>query len=392
MFLFVAAQLAWSNTTNDWKRMFIRCSGIAIAVVLMFMETGFRNALFDSNVRVMQEKIIADIVIRSESRYMFSSRQLISFDDLIAARSCAGVLSAEPLYLENAVSEIRCAGCVSRRVRVLAFDPAAPAFVKFGLADIADRLSETDNAAADTYSKSFFQFPRDAAELAEGRYYELAGKRVNIVGLFKNGIDFSNEGNLVMTPANFGRYFPMRGNGSPLSVVDYVVVRCQPDVDKKQVEAGLKKLLGPDLIVQSRESFVMSERNFWSSNTPIGLVFWVGTLIGFVVGMSICYQVLATDILDHMGEFSTLKAMGYPPGFFALVVISQAFLLSLVSFLPGIVIALLLFKVTNIGTGLFLFLNLQRAALVLGLTILMCVLSGLIALRRLLLADPASLF
>ena len=105
--------------------MFVRCSGIAIAVVLMFMETGFRNALFDSNVRVMQEKITADIVIRSESRYMFSSRQLISFDDVITAHSCAGVLSAEPLYLENAVSEIRCEGCFSRRVRVLAFDPRA---------------------------------------------------------------------------------------------------------------------------------------------------------------------------------------------------------------------------------------------------------------------------
>lgn len=372
--------------------MSVRCLGIAIAVVLMFMETGFRNALFDSNVRVMQEKVAADMVIRSESRYMFSSRQLMSFDNVIAARSCPGVESAEPLYLENSVSELRCEGCRSRRVRVLAFDPSATAFAKFGLANIANQLAEAGAAAADVNSKSFFRLPRDVAELAEDRYYELAGQRVRIVGLFEIGIDFSNEGNLIMTPANFRRYFPMRGNGAPLSLIDYVVVRCDPGAEKKLVEARLKELLGPDFIVQSRRSFVLSEREFWSSNTPIGMVFWVGTIIGFVVGMSICYQVLATDILDHMSEFSTLKAMGYPPGFFAWVVVLQALVLSLIAFLPGMFASLLIFQITNLGTGLFLYLNLGRSALVLGLTIVMCVLSGLIALRKLLLADPASLF
>ncbi len=257
---------------------------------------------------------------------------------------------------------------------------------------MADQLAERGTAAADTHSKSFFRFPRDPAELSEDRLYELAGQTLRIVGLFQNGIDFSNEGNLVMTPANFGQYFPMRGDGAPLSLVDYVVVRCQTDVDESVVAARLKKLLGPQVIVQSRQSFVQSEREFWSSNTPIGLVFWVGTIIGFVVGMSICYQVLATDILDHMSEFSTLKAMGYPPMFFGLVVVSQALVLSLVSFVPGTLVALMIFQVTNLGTGLFLFLDLERTTLVLGLTILMCVLSGLIALRKLLLADPASLF
>ena len=101
---------------------------------------------------------------------------------------------------------------------------------------------------------------------------------------------------------------------------------------------------------------------------------------------------LATDIADHMGEFATLKAMGYRASFFAMVVICQALLLSAIAFVPGMVLAFMAFQVINSWTGLELYLNASRLGLVLGLTVSMCVLSGLIALRKLLTADPANLF
>ena len=113
---------------------------------------------------------------------------------------------------------------------------------------------------------------------------------------------------------------------------------------------------------------------------------------GFVVGLIICYQVLATDIGDHMGEFATLKAMGYSTSFFTAVVVTQALLLSVVSFVPGFLIALTAFNIINVSSGLIMFLNVQRTATVLGLTVAMCVISGVIALRKLLSTDPASLF
>jgi putative ABC transport system permease protein len=36
----------------------------------------------------------------------------------------------------------------------------------------------------------------------------------------------------------------------------------------------------------------------------------MGEVIGFVVGVIICYQIIYSDLDDHMGEFATLKAMG----------------------------------------------------------------------------------
>ncbi len=392
MLIRLAAQFAWANFADDWRRSLVRCTGIAFAVLLMFMEIGFRNALFDSNVRIVERKINADIVIRSESRFMLSSRQLMPFNHVIAARSCVGVRTVEPLYFDNTVTEFRSEGHPSRRLRVMAFDPGSDIFANFELAGFADQLNETGTAAADIKSKPLFGFPHSMEQLPTGNKYELAGKSIRLVGLFENGIDFSNDGNLIMTPHNFAFYISQRGGGNPLSMVDYALVRCEPNVDHAEVIARLRTQLGPDVIVETRDSFLNSEREFWSSNTPIGLVFWVGTIIGFIVGMSICYQVLATDIRDHLSEFSTLKAMGYSPGFFAMIVIAQALLLSVISFVPGFIVAILAYQGTNLGTGLFLFLDFQRTSLVLGLTVLMCVFSGIIALRKLLTTDPASLF
>lgn len=392
MHFLLAAKLAWSNTTANWQRLFVRCSGVTFAVVLMFMQTGFRNALFDSNVRIMEEKISADVVIRTKSRFMLSSGQQMPLQHVLTARSCKGVAAAEPLYIENVMSQWHREGAPKRKIRVLGFDPAHDLFRGFGLKDLAPDLNRASTAAADVKSKAMFKLPRTEEELNADPFGELLDKQVELVGLFETGINFSNDGTLAMTATNFAHFFDLRGRGDPLSKVDYGVVRCESSADPQVVATRLQSMLGDDVIVQRRADFLKSERNFWGKNTPIGLIFQVGTIIGFVVGLIICYQVLATDIADQMGEFATLKAMGYPTGFFAAVVVCQALVLSIVSFLPGLLVALFAFGLVNWGTGLLMFLNVPRASVVLGLTVLMCVISAIIALRKLLSADPASLF
>ena len=47
--------LAWKNLTHNVRRLLVAVSGVVFAVVLMFMERGFQNALFDSTVALVQE-------------------------------------------------------------------------------------------------------------------------------------------------------------------------------------------------------------------------------------------------------------------------------------------------------------------------------------------------
>lgn len=387
MYFFQAAKLAWANTTEDVGRLVVRCTGITFAVLLMFMQTGFRNALFDSNVRIA-EVTDADFVIRTRTRFMLSSGQTMPFDKIIAARNVPGVADAQPVYFENVVSHLRKTGRPSRRIRVISCYLESPIFKGLRINRFAKSLQGPATAIADKKSKKMFQF--DESTCSESSWYgELFGKQIRIVGCFDLGIDFSNDGNLFMTPANFARYFPHRGIDE---VVDYGLIAIDEGVDRQQVKMNLKRILGPHVIVDSKSEFLESEREFWGKSTPIGLIFNFGTIIGFVVGLIICYQVLATDIGDHMAEFATFKAMGFPTSFFTTLVVVQALFMAIISFLPGMLITLMIFGFVNTYSGLIMFLNLERATLVLGLTMAMCVVSGIIALQKLLSSDPANLF
>ena len=387
MYLLQAAKLAWANTTEDIGRLLVRCTGITFAVLLMFMQTGFQNALFDSNVRIA-EVTNADFVIRTKTRFMLSSGQLMPFEKIIAARNVPGVTDVQPVYFENVVSQLRKTDRPARRIRVISFDVNSPVFDNLGIRRFANVLNAPASAIADKKSKPMFQFDPQICNSNE-LYGELFNKQIRIVGCFNLGIDFSNDGNLYMTPDNFAHFFPHRGIKDK---ADYGLIRVAEGTNHKQVYDDLRRVLGPHVIVNSKRDFLKSERDFWGKSTPIGLIFNFGTLIGFVVGLIICYQVLATDIGDHMAEFATFKAMGFPTTFFTAVVVIQALFMSIISFLPGMLITFMIFEFVNSFSGLIMFLNFGRASYVLVLTMAMCVVSGIIALQKLLSSDPANLF
>ena len=115
-------------------------------------------------------------------------------------------------------------------------------------------------------------------------------------------------------------------------------------------------------------------------------------IIGFVVGGIIVYQILFSDVQDHLKEYATLKAMGYTHGYLVGVVLQEATLLAIFGFLPGVAVAVAVYSQAGAATHLPMEMTLPRAAMVLGLTVLMCGVSGVIALRKLRAADPAEVF
>ena len=114
--------------------------------------------------------------------------------------------------------------------------------------------------------------------------------------------------------------------------------------------------------------------------------------MGLIVGTIIVYQVLTTDVADHLREYATFKAIGYRQRFFLGIVFEQAIILALFGFVPGLLLALGLYGVINTATGLPIVMTPERPLLVLLGTIAMCSLSGALATRRLAKANPADLF
>ena len=114
--------------------------------------------------------------------------------------------------------------------------------------------------------------------------------------------------------------------------------------------------------------------------------------MGIIVGLVIVYQLLSTDVADHLKEYATFKAMGYSQSFFLGIIFEEALILAVFGFVPGFVIASILYQFLNQATGLPVMMDAARPIAVFLGTIASCSLSGAIATRRLASADPADLF
>ncbi|MDP1564115.1 MAG: FtsX-like permease family protein [Pirellulaceae bacterium] len=383
--------LAWKNLTYDPRRLVVAVSGIAFAVVLMFQQRGFQHALFDSTVEIVRE-LECDLVLLRPTRFALSVETRFDRSLLDVAASHRGVVSAVPLYVENLGARLRRENQKARPIRVLAFDLDRP-MLRDRTREFASQRNLLDGpstALMDRLSRSDYGFEFGSQALFP-QTGELNGRELHVVGTFTSGRDFAHTGNLIMSQENFATYFTHRGL-APLQQVDLGLVKVDPQEDISQVQQRLSETMGNEVSVLTKQALIEREIALWDRSTPIGVIFTVGTLMGFVVGVIICYQVLATAIADHLGEFATLKAMGYSNGYFVRLTIQQSVYLAALGFLPGAVLSWVLFQFNASFTALPMSMTLERVLVILLATLVMCIISGMLALRKLFAADPASLF
>ena len=400
--------LAWKNLTHDWRRLAVSIAGVGFAVLLMFTQVGFRNALFDSQSNLI-EKLDGQIFMISRAKFTLAAEKRFPLNRLYQVRTCEGVAGAYPVYTELTTSVLRKVetgkGNRGYPIRSIGIHPDDPVFVIKGIQQQQQELHQFGTALFDRESKQKFDLEREKKALLAAEHAELAGKNLALIGTFQLGTDFAHDGNLVMSADSFGNYFPHRQRfGDPLSVVDIGVIKLTGAAAEhpEKVCQDIRKELGThnakkhdpvsDVLVLTKAEFIDLEQNFWDESTPIATIFRFGKIIGFIVGMVICYQVIYSDIADHMPEFATLKAMGYPAAYFVKLVVVQALLLSLVGFIPGTAVSVGIYEWLGGSTGLLMEMKQDGIMEVLLSTISMCIASGMLALRKLLAADPASLF
>ena len=170
------------------------------------------------------------------------------------------------------------------------------------------------------------------------------------------------------------------------------VISLTDGVDPDQVTLELQAKLPEDVVVLTVEQFIEKEKIYWQQTTAVGFIFQTGAAVGFLIGMYIVYQILYTDVSDHIPDYALLKAKGYQKSYFWGVLVQEVLILSLASYIPGFLLSTALYKIVNSGTKLPVFMTHERAILVLILTFLMCLFSGFLVTRKLEESDPADLF
>lgn len=386
----VRTPLAWKNLTADRRRLALAVAGVGFACVLMFMQNGFRNALLDSPVRWLR-MLRCDLMAVSRARYSLPAEQSFPRSLLDRAAGDRDVVAVASLPIERVRAQVRVGDRPRRPIRTIGI-PTDPAwFTDPVLLTKLERLTLPRAALVDAMTRPEFGFSRDPETLPR-QSVELSGRELRVVGSVAIGTDFANEGTLLLGQQEFARTFPFRGSGAPLAETDLGLIRIAPGADVEAVARRLTALADDQWEVLPRQALIDREIAFWDQQTPIGTIFYTGVMMGFAVGIVICYQVLYSGIQDAMPEFATLKAIGYPNRFFVGLVVRQSLYLAWLGFLPGLVTSWGLFRLLEIASGLPMLLTFGRAATVLILAMAMCLASGLLALRKLLLADPANLF
>ncbi|MTJ46855.1 ABC transporter permease DevC [Dolichospermum sp. UHCC 0259] len=382
----VKIPLSWLQLTREKTRLAVALSGIAFADILMFMQLGFRDALYYSNVR-MHSSLVGDVVlINSQSNAVLAMRTF-SQRRLYKALDLPTVQSVHPIYLDYTSWRNPVTGR-PRSILIFGMNPEVNLFDLPGVEENLNKLKLPDVVLYDRSSR--VEYGPIADSFNEGKVVaaEVRRRKVQVGGLFTLGASFGADGNLITSDVNFLRIFNNRQRG----LIDIGIIKLKPGADPIVVAQELRSYLPTDINVLTKEEFIEFERNYWSSSTAIGFIFTLGTIMGFIVGTVIVYQILYTEVNDHLSEYATLKAIGYTQNYLLTVILQEAFLLAVVGYLPGFACALVLYNVARDATLLPIFMSYNRAIMVIMLTILMCFISGMIAIRKLSSADPADIF
>ena len=151
-------------------------------------------------------------------------------------------------------------------------------------------------------------------------------------------------------------------------------------------------MYGKELQVLTKSQLIEAEKNYWNSATALGIVFGFGTFMGLLVGGIVVYQVLYTDVSDHLKEYATLKAMGFSNAFILSIVIQEALLLATSAFIPATLVSAGLYAFLSSATAIRISMTPDKILLVGFMTFMVCTASAIIAIGKLRDADPASVF
>ncbi|UKO99003.1 ABC transporter permease DevC [Nostoc sp. UHCC 0870] len=380
--------LAWLQLSREKARMLVAIAGIAFADVLMFLQLGIREALFDGAVQ-LHNSLEGEIVLVS-SRY----KALISLDQfsqrrLYQALGFTGVQSVSPIYLDS-VPWKNPDNQQTWQIFAIGFNPEEKVVNLTGVEENLNYLREPDTVLFDRGSRQ--EFGKIVAQFEENNQVttELNNRQINVVGLFRLGTSFGINGNIVTSDVNFLRLFANKRRQQGL--IDFGLIKLEPGVDVNWVIANLKANLPTDVKVLSKQELIAQEKSFWNTSTPVGFTFTLGAIIGFIVGAVIVYQILYSDVSDHLPEYATLKAIGFKNRYLLVIVFQEALILAAIGFIPGIAISQGLYMITRQATLLPIMMTLDRAIFIFILTTLMCSISASIAMRKLQAADPADIF
>jgi putative ABC transport system permease protein len=385
--------LALLNILHEPRKTALALAGIGIAILLIFMQLGFRGAVEDTATNIYG-KLDFDVLLRSADYLHFIDSGKISRDQLDYVAAMDGVRDVNELNVSIANWRNPENG-ITRGMMILGVQPTNSPFRDRRVDKHFELLKTAESALIDQQSHPEFG-PLNERRFSQrdiGRTSELSNKQIEIVQIFSMGAGLAANGAAIVSQSGFERVVPQTNP----DLLSFGLITVSEGHSPKQVAQQIREALGTDsgldgLQVLTRQQVIDQELQRWLGETPIGFIFTLGVLIAMIVGAAIVYMVLGNDVANRLHEYATMRAMGYSNRFMGWVVIRQSIYLALCSFVPALILSLILYWLTSMLANLSLVMDWERVVSVLLMTLVMCGFSGVLAIRKLWKAEPAELF
>lgn len=384
--LFGRLPLGWLQLVHNKGRLFAALAGVAFANLLVFVQLGMFGAL-TATTALPYGLLSGDIMISAADANTLTDGGNVARQHLLRALSVPEVQSGTPVYIGKVDWQINERRSSSMMVMALPIDKGHLVSAEVRAKFLHLALPYTALVDLGTRGAS----PEALAEISPSspKLSELNDQQMSFIGTFRVGAGFTTDGVMLMSDQSFLSLFAKRSSAAP----NHLVLQVAPGVSVAHTVGLLKRVLPTDTLqIRSFSEAMAADTKYQTTERPVGVIFGLGTLVGVLVGLVIVYQVLSTDVADHLKEYATFKAMGYGQPFFLGVIFEEAFILALLGFVPGILLSMGLYEVLAAKSGLPVDMTLARAVVVFFGTLAACSLSGALATRRLARANPADLF
>ena len=384
--------VAWLQLSHQKVRLLVAVLGVAFSIILIFTQLGLRAMLFDG-ITLLPENLNGDLYLISTYADNIRDSEFPNIY-LYQADAVPEVADVRPLYVgygrwvnPKLLNTEQKANIKSSSMQIIAFNPNKPVLKIPEVNQQLNLLSVPGGILYDRLSKlESGNIPQLFAD--KGQVYSiLNNRRVTVMGLFDLGSTFYYDSVAIMSDWNYGQI----SGEEKLNEVSLGVISLEPGANPQTVIENIQNTLSKDIKVLTKAELIQAEKDevaTWSE----GKVLNFGAAIGFVVGIIIVYQVIYTDVSEHLPEYATLKAMGYKDRDLSLVVLQESLILAVMGFVPGYLASFGVYYLMTNFTELSVTMNTGIALRVFTLNILMCIISGAIAIKKLRTADPADIF
>jgi putative ABC transport system permease protein len=384
--MFYRTPLGWLQLRHNPIRLLVCLVGVAIADLLMFMQLGIVETNYGS-ATVLHQHLKGDLAIFGQRAREIGNLTTFPRRRLYQAMDVEGVDRVEAVYL----------GMLewthpktAKKINLLAvgIEPNSDILKVEGFDNLRSDITLPDIFLLDSLGKVDYQSLKLILDQGHHLKSESARRTLEIGGFVKLGASFTRGGYAITSVENFLRIQPSKSAAQP----SLGLVKIKAGASPSEVKASLQQRLPKDVRVLTVDEFSQMEIDFLNAETPMAFVFGTMLVVAFVVGATMVYQILSSDVDDHLAEYATFKAMGYTHNFLLWIVYEEAAILACLGFGPGVAGASLLYATIRAQAGLPIYMTPLRLGVIFVLTLLMCGTSGFLASRKLRQADPADIF